>query len=374
MEGKMEKYELLFSPFKIKNIELANRITMAPMFVGYANPDGTVNSLVLNHYKKMGCSGAALIVVENVCIDATGLGSPFMMRIDDERYIEGLKMVADVIHSGGALAFLQINHAGRYAYAKDRIAPSPAAFGQTMPREMTTDEIHHIVDAYAKAALRAKRAGFDGVELHGGTGYLLAQFLSPRLNKRNDSYGGSLEKRMHFPLEVIDAVKRSVEDYPVGYRLLADELLPGGFGMDDAISFAKELSKKDIDYISVMIGTHESYNITPYVEIEKTEGYMALYAKTIKEAVPGIPIITAGRIQTPECAEKILNEGSADLIGLARVLYADSLWPKKARGIITEPIVPCNPNCSLCMDRILQGKRPFCSQWSKEEKQAYRDE
>lgn len=371
----MQKYELLFSPFKIKNVDLINRITMAPMFVGYANPDGTVNTLVLNHYKKMGSSGVALVVVENVCIDPMGLGSPFMMRIDSERYIEGLNKVADVIHAEGALAFIQINHAGRYAYVKDKIAPSAIAFGQSTPREMKTEEIYYLVDAYAKAALRAKTAGFDGVELHGGTGYLLAQFLSPRLNKRNDSYGGSLENRMRFPLAVIDAVKRRVtDDYPVGYRLLADELFPGGFGIDEAISFAKELTKKGIDYISVMVGTYESFNIAPYVEIEKTEGYMAFYAKAIKNAVPEIPVITAGRIQTPECAEKILRDGAADLIGLARVLYADYLWPKKALGLIKEPIIPCKPNCSLCMDRIFQGKRPFCSRWSKEERSAYKDE
>ena len=371
----MEKYKLLFSPLKIKSLNLANRITMAPMFVGYANPDGTVNTMVLDHYKKMGRSGASLIVVENVCVDPTGLGSPFMMRIDSDRYIDGLKRVADVIHAEGALAFIQINHAGRYAYVKDRIAPSPIAFGQSTPREMSMDEIHHIIDAYAGAALRAKKAGFDGVELHGGTGYLLVQFLSPRLNKRADSYGGSLENRMRFPLDVVNAIRKQVTgDYPVGYRLLADELFPGGFGVDEAIPFAKELAKKNIDYLSVMVGTYESFNISPYVEIEKTEGYMAPYAKIIKSAMPLLPIITAGRIQTPECAEKILQEGAADLIGLARVLYADSLWPKKAQGVITEPIVPCKPACSLCMDRIFQGKRPLCSRWSKEERQVYKDE
>lgn len=371
----MEKYKLLFSPFKVKNFNLANRITMAPMFVGYANPDGTVNEMVLNHYKKMGSSGAALIVVENVCVDPTGLGSPFMMRIDDDRYIAGLRSIADVIHAEGALAFLQINHAGRYAFVKDKIAPSPVAFGQSTPREMSADDVRRIINAYAEAALRAKRAGFDGVELHGGTGYLLAQFLSPRLNGRTDSYGGSPENRMRFPLDILNAVRHKVtEDYPVGYRLLADELLPGGFNIDGAIPFAKELVKNGIDYLSVMVGTHESFKMPPYAEIEKTEGYMVPYAKLIKGAVPGIPVITAGRIQTPAYAEKILQEDSADLIGLARVLFADALWPKKARGIIEDAIVPCKTGCSLCTDRIMQGKRPFCSQWSKEERQAYKDE
>jgi len=369
----MNKYPNLFSPLKLKNIVLSNRITMAPMYVGYADPDGKVNDLVIEHYKKMGSSGASLIVVENICIDPSGLGAPFMLRIDKDEYIDGLKKVADVIHTGGAYAFCQINHAGRYAFIKERIAPSPVKIGDTIPKEMTKDEINLIIDRYAKAAERLKKAGFDGIELHGGTGYLLSQFLSPRLNKRTDEYGGSLEGRMRFPFEVLEAVRGTVgNDYPVGYRLLADELLPEGFSLDEAILFAKAYAKKGIDYLSVMAGTYESFKIPPYINMEKNEGYMVPFAEAIKKAVPEVPVVAAGRIQTPAYADKVIEEGKADLIGLARVLFADPLWPKKAKGELTGPIVPCNPSCSQCMDMIFMGKRPFCSRWTIEDRHAFR--
>ncbi|HPU28787.1 MAG TPA: NADH:flavin oxidoreductase [Syntrophorhabdaceae bacterium] len=368
----MNPYPNLFSPFRIKNLNLPNRITMAPMYVGYADPDGRVNDLVLEHYKRMGASGAALIVVENMCIDPSGLGSPFMLRVDRDDYIEGLKKIADTIRNEGSYAFAQINHAGRYAYMKDRIVPSPVKIGDIIPKEMTRDEILMMIKKYKEAAKRIKEAGFDGVELHGGTGYLLSQFISPRLNLRTDEFGGSFEGRMHFPLSVIEAVRGAVgNDYPVGYRFLADELFPGGFSLDEAIIFAKACVEKGIDYLSVMVGTHESFHMSPYVEMERNEGYMVPYAGAIKKALPETPVIAAGRIQTPQYADKVIKDGEADLIGLARVLFADPLWPKKAKGEIAEPIVACNPSCSQCMDMIMKGKRPYCSRWSKEKREEF---
>ncbi len=367
----MNTLSYLFSPLKLKNINLFNRITMAPMYVGYAGPDGRVNELVIEHYKKMGSSGASLIVVENICIDPSGLGSPFTLRIDNDEFIQGLERVAYTIHNEGAYAFAQINHAGRYAFLKDRIAPSPIRLWDVTPRGMTKSEVSIMIEKYAQAAERIKKAGFDGVELHGGTGYLLSQFLSPRLNIRSDEFGGDINGRMRFPLMVIEAVREKVgSQFPVGYRLLADELFPEGFTLDEAIVFAKTCSK-DIGYFSVMVGTHESFKMSPYVDMEKNEGYMVPYAKAVKQAVPEKIVITAGRIQTPSYAEKIIKDGEADLIGLARVLFADPLWPKKAKGEIKEPIIPCNPNCSQCMDMIKKKKKPYCSQWSKEVRQNF---
>lgn len=368
----MNAFPYLFSPLKLKNINLFNRIIMAPMYVGYADPDGNVNELVLEHYKEMGASGVSLIVVENICVDPSGLGSPFMLRADKDEYIDGLKKLADIIHNEGAFAFAQINHAGRYAYTKERVAPSPVKIGDITPKEMTRDEILVMIGKYADAAERIKKAGFDGVELHGGTGYLLSQFLSPRSNIRADEYGGDIDGRMRFPIRVIEAVKERVGDqFPVGYRFLADELIPGGLTLDDAIIFAKACAKKGIDYLSVMAGTHESLHTPPHLEMEKNEGYMVHYAKAVKDAIPDMIIITAGRIQTPQYAEKILQEGAADLIGLARVLFADPLWPKKAKGEIKEAIVSCNPSCSQCTNMVMKGKRPYCSQWSKQKRQDF---
>lgn len=368
----MGQKSILFTPFTVGRLILSNRITMAPTFLGYGHKDGTVSDLLLDHYRTMAASGAALVVVENTAIHPSGLGSPFMLRIDDDRYVKGLEELARVIHGEGALAFLQINHAGRYAFMTERIAPSPVQIGDVMPREMTIHDIHDAIGWFAEAAVRAQRAGFDGVELHGATGYLLSEFLSPRTNKRTDQYGGTLEKRMRFPLEVLGAVMTAVgRDFPVGYRFMAAELIPDGLEIDEAVPLAKALAEKGIAYLSVVVGIHESLPLEPYNTLEKSEGFMADYALKVKKAVPATPVITAGRIQRPETAEAILRAGKADLIGLARVLFADPLWPKKAQGLVADPIVPCNPLCSLCMRRLMARKPPFCSQWDKARREAF---
>lgn len=370
----MNKFSTLCSSFQIKGLSLKNRITMAPLYLGYANPDGTVSPLVLDHYREMAASAAALIVVENSAVETSGLGSPFTLRIDEDRFIPGLSKLAKMVHDEGALAFLQINHAGRYAYMSERLAPSPVKTGEVIPREMSLQDIDRTVKAFAACASRVKEAGFDGVEIHGGTGYLIVQFLSPRTNHRTDAYGGTLENRMRFPLQVVDAVLASVgRNYPVGYRFLADELLPDGLHPEETSAFARELPKRGVAYLSVMVGTYDSFILPEYIRKEKKEAYMAPFAGLIKKAVPETPIITAGRIQTPETANRLLEEGTADLIGLARILLADPLWPKKAMGIVADPIVRCEPSCLLCTQRTMKGKPAFCSQWDKMRREAFLD-
>ncbi len=362
----MDQNIALFSPLKLEGVELKNRITMAPLFLGYAHADGTVSPLLLDHYGAMAMSGAAMIVVENAAVHPSGLGSPFVLRIDEDRYLSGLSTLAKAIQKEGSLAVLQINHAGRYAFTPERIAPSPVLTGDVVPREMTVEGIHRMVQAYASAARRVKEAGFDGVEIHGGTGYLLVQFLSQRTNRRTDEFGGSLENRTRFPLMVVDAVRAAVgPDYPVGYRFLADEWLPQGLHTLETSYLAMELEKRKLAYLSVMAGTYDSFFLPDYLDQERKEGYMAHFAGAIKAAVPHTPIIAAGRIQTPATAVKILEEGTADLIGLARVLFADPLWVKKAAGIVKEPINSCEATCSFCMKRVMSGKPAFCARWEK---------
>ncbi len=256
----MAKLPRLFTPFQMKGLNLKNRITMAPLFLGYANPDGTTNALILDHYQEMAASGAAMIVVENVGIEPNGIGSPFTMRIDEERFLFGLTGLAKTIHQQGALAFLQINHAGSVMPTlKEKIAPSPMETYGVVPKEMDRADIDRVVQAYAAAARRVKEAGFDGVEIHGGMGYLLVQFLSSRTNQRTDAYGGSLENRMRFPLQVVEAVMEAVgSDYPVGYRFLADEWLPDGLHLEETAVYARELEKRGVAYLSVMAGTYDS--------------------------------------------------------------------------------------------------------------------
>ncbi|MFH1136947.1 MAG: NADH:flavin oxidoreductase [Pseudomonadota bacterium] len=365
---------VLSEPFKMKGLSLKNRITMAPLYLGYAGRDGAVNQLVLDHYRAMGASGAGLIVVENAAVDPLGLGSPLTLGVHDDRFSPGLAQLAETVKQEGAAVFLQINHAGRYAFLPDKIAPSPVPTWGVVPREMDEQDIIRVVEAFARAAARVKAAGFDGVEIHGGTGYLLSQFLSSRTNHRADSYGGSLDSRMRFPLEVIAAVRAAVgPEYPVGYRFLADELLPDGLKVEETLVFARRLASAGLAYLSVMAGTHDSFHTPENAALERNEAYMASYAGAVKKAVGALPVITAGRIQHPETAERVIGEGQADLIGLARVLLADPLWPRKALGQVPGPITACQPTCSLCYKRAGALKPVFCSQWTREKRLAFLD-
>ncbi len=364
--------DLLFSPLRVGGLELGNRLVYLPFYLAYPDVDNQVNDLVLDHYEEMAASGVGLVVVENASVEPCGLGLPRTLLVSDDRFLPGLARLAERIKGRGARAVLQIHHAGRYAHRPDRIAPSAVETWGALPRAMEQADIDRVTAAFAAAARRAQKAGFDMVELHGGTGYLLPQFLSRRTNLRNDAYGGDPERRMRFPLEVVEAVREAVgRDFPVGYRFLADEYMPGGLTLDDTIPFARELARHHPAYLSVMAGCYDSFQTSPYKEDDHNEAFMAPFAHAVKRAVPDVPVIAAGRIQSPATAERLLREGMADLVGLARVLLADPLWPRKARGELPGPIVRCLPSCSFCTKRIMDRKPSYCACWSKERRERF---
>jgi 2,4-dienoyl-CoA reductase (NADPH2) len=391
----MSKFPHLFEPFTIPPVLQKNRITMAPLFTAYAHLDGTVSTLSLDHYKEMASGGVAMIVVANAVVDPSGTLSKRCLRADDDQFLPGLSKLANTIKRQGAAAVLQINHGGRFARGERVYAPSPIPTGDInihgfyktvlqsldiqeqwrilseavhqlakRPKEMSVTNIQHIIGSYANAAARAKKAGFDMVEIHGGTGYLPVQFLSPRTNKRKDLYGGDLENRMRFPLQLTKAIKEAVgPSFPVGYRFLADEWLPDGFLLGEAKTFAERLSALKIAYLSVTGGTYESFSSPEMLTKSQEPGYMVYLAKEIKEVVD-VPVITAGRITTPELAEEILRQGKADLIALARPLFADPQWAKKAQTGQEEFIVHCK-DCGTCFRSVVADRPAICAQWDK---------
>ena len=367
---------LLFTPFRIGRLQLENRLVSLPMYLAYPDPDHLVNDLVLDYYAETAASGAGMVVVENTTVEPRGLGNPRTLLTADEhqddRFVPGLARLAGAIQGGGAKAVLQIHHAGRYAKRPDRVAPSALPTWGAVPKAMDQTDIETTIAAFAAGAARAQQAGFDAVELHGGTGYLLPQFLSPRTNLRQDAYGGDAERRMRFPLEVVGAVRTAVgDDYPVGYRFIADEYVPGGLTLADTLPFARRLAQVGVAYLSVMTGCYDSFALPNYVADDRNQAFMLPFAHAIKQAVPGIPIIAAGRMQDPATAESALRDGKADLVGLGRVLFADPLWPRKARGEIAEAIIPCQSSCTLCTKRIVEQKPAYCARWSEERRQRF---
>jgi NADPH2 dehydrogenase len=362
----------LFEPLEVGGLRFKNRLIMAPLYLGYAGQGGTVTELLLDHYRLMAQSGVALVVVENSTIDFNwGSGSSRTIRADTDENLEGLKLLADTIKKQGAQACLQINHAGRFAHAPEPVAPSAVNTFGRMPRALTVDEIIEIQDNYVDAAVRVQKAGFDLVELHGGTGYLLAQFLSPRTNRRQDEYGGTFEKRQRFALDVVAKVKKAVGNFPVGYRFLADEWLPDGLKLEESSVFARGLADLGVAYLSVMGGTYESFILPEIIEKSAKPGYMVDLAAAIKKEVE-IPVITAGLIVTGELAEQIVAQGRADLIGLARVLWTDPEWPQKVREGRDKEILQCD-SCNACTKILMRGKPAFCIRWTLEKQKALRD-
>jgi 2,4-dienoyl-CoA reductase (NADPH2) len=364
----------LFSPFEVAGLELKNRLAMAPLYLGYAGEAGIVSPALLDHYRLMAESGVALLVVENTSIDhPSASGATRELRVDTDACLPGLERLARTIKDEGALACLQLNHAGRFAKAAPQaLAPSAVpAFGR-IPRALTVDEMRHIAEKFADAALRVQQAGFDMVELHGGTGYLLSSFISPRTNRRDDAYGGSLENRCRFPVEVIGRVKAAVKDFPVGYRLLADEWLPDGLGIEESCQAAKALEAAGVAYLSVMGGTYESSPPPEVVAQSKKQGYMVNLAAAVKRAV-GVPVIAAGAIASGELAERIISEGEADLIGLARVLWVDPEWPAKVREGREDEIIHCHcQGADACTQLVMAGKPAVCPQWPREKLRAWK--
>ena len=369
----MATFSYLFSELTIGKLKLRNRLTMAPLYLGYAGEGGTVSKLLLDYYRTMAMSGVAMVVVENATVDhPTGSGSNRTIRVDTDDNLDGLAQLAAAIKQESSLACLQINHAGRFAGAPEPVAPSSVETFGRLTKALSQKEIREVVDKFTAAALRVKKAGFDMVELHGGTGYLLAQFVSPRTNKREDKYGGSLENRQRFPLEVVAGVKDAVGDFPVGYRFLADEWLPDGLKLQESTQFARALDSAGIAYISVMGGTYESFFIPEIMERSKKKGYMVDLAAEIKKEVD-VPVITAGRVDNGELAEKVISRGEADLIGLARVLWTDPEWLEKVKQERESEILHCDPECDTCMQLVMKGKPAFCVRWPREKMRAWKE-
>ncbi|MBV7276543.1 NADH:flavin oxidoreductase [Clostridium sp. PL3] len=322
----------LLKPLESGRLVLKNRLIMPPMATAKSEKDGKVSREVLEYYDEKSRGGyISLIIVEHSFIEQQGKASENQLSVAEDSTIENLKKLANVIQKNGSKAVMQLNHAGSAALTEVTgsipIAPSAVAnpFKGDMPRELTKKEIKDIVESFKKAALRVKKAGFDGVEIHSAHGYLLNQFFSPLTNKRTDEYGGDVNSRIKIHLEIIKAVREAVgNEMPIFIRLGASDYMEGGITIEDSKIAAHEFEKAGVDVIDISGGFCRFT-----LEDNTLPGYFAPLSEGIKEVV-SIPVILTGGITEVKDAERLLLEGKADLIGVGRAIYKDSEWAKKA--------------------------------------------
>jgi 2,4-dienoyl-CoA reductase-like NADH-dependent reductase (Old Yellow Enzyme family)/thioredoxin reductase len=352
----------LFSPIKIKSLELANRVVMPPMGTNLGNVDGTVSEANLAYIKRRARGGAGLIITEISSVHPSGSAIANELGAYEDRFIPGLKKIADAVHAAGSKVALQLHHAGReslYLLQEGKaIAPSAIrslVFGLT-PREITREEIQEIIAAFGTAAFRAREVGFDAVEVHGAHGYLLTQFLSALSNKRDDEYGGSLINRSRFMIEVLQEVRRRVgEDFPVSLRLSVEECIKDGYTFEDIRPILPNLVKAGADILHASLGTHGSPAGITSAPFEYQPGFNVWRAEKLKEAV-GVPVIAVGRFTDPSLANEVIARGEADLVAFGRQYLADPDFLIKAREGRPEDIRKCIACNQGCIERLILGE------------------
>lgn len=364
MTTQPSKYESLLRGGSIGRLSLKNRVVMASTVTCLGSDTGAVTDDVIHFYAARAKGGVGLIVVEYAYVDhPLGKRAVTQLRMDDPRFLPGHARLVETIHSYGAKAALQLVHAGRQTArqlteGQQPVAPSPipcagtrAVWGDgAMPRALTKREIQSLVARFASAAYRARQAGYDAVELHGAHGYLLAQFMSPSTNRREDEYGGTLARRMRFPLAVIAAMREQVgRDFPLIFRISAEEYVPNGLRISESQHVVRMLEAAGVDAINVSEGMVEqdagiSRMICP---MSFPQGWRIPIARAIKAAT-SIPIIAVGSFQEPEAAAEAIGRGDIDFAAMSRALIADPEWANKVYADRTAEVRRCI-GCNMCI-------------------------
>jgi len=356
-------YHYLFRPIQINQLEIKNRIAYPSLGLLYST-DGKLNDRYFNYFKERADGGAGLVTVGPVGVDFIGSGA-IALSLNNDDAISDFKKLTGIIKEGGARAWIQLFHAGAYSHpmfvdGRQPIAPSAvySRYSQTTPREMTLKDIFQVQEAFARAAERAKEAGFDGVEILASAGYLVTQFLSPRTNQRSDHYGGSFENRVRFPRELIEGVrKRLGPQYPLTVRMAGNDFVKDSNTDTETPEFAKIYEQAGVDAINVTGGWHESR--IPQLPMHVPRSAFAFLALNVKKVV-SVPIIASNRISDPDSAERIIKDGYADMVNLGRVLIADPQWPQKAMEGRVDEIRPCVGCSQGCTDEVFNGRSVYC--------------
>lgn len=344
-DGSPHPFPHLFTPLKIGKLALKNRLIMSPVGTRLAR-EGMVTEPFVDFYLARARGGVGLIVLEPCFIEPAGEGR--FLSLHDDHFIPGLQHLTSAIHACGIPIGVQLFHAGWPKGASEARFQPPIS-----PAALSIEEIRRLTDSFGRAAARARRAGFDLIEIHAAHGYLLSQFLSPLANRRTDEYGGGPEGRARFVAEIIRSVRRSVGDeLPLSCRINGADHLPGGLALPDARRIAPILEGAGLDLLSVSAGALGSYPLTipPY---DVPPGCYVPLAEGIRKEVR-VPVAVAGRINVPDLADEIIASGKADLVAMARGLVADPDLPNKALAGDTARIRRCI-GCNVCLDSDFEG-------------------
>lgn len=329
----------LFSPITLRGLTLPNRIMVAPM-CQYSSEDGEANDWHFTHINSLALSGAAMFCIEATAVEAIGRITPGCLGLWNDATEAALKpILASVRKRSKAAVAIQLAHAGRKAsshrpwdggqliplseggWQAEGPSAVPHKESEAPPRALDAAGLARIRDAFVAGTKRAERLGIDAIEVHCAHGYLLHQFLSPISNRRTDEYGGSLQNRMRFPLEIFEAVRAAFpKDKPVGLRVSATDWIEGGWDIAQTIEFAHELKKRDVDWIDVSSG-----GVSPLQKIPLGPGYQVPLAQAVKDAT-GVTTMAVGLITEPKQAEEIVASGQADMVALARGMLFDPRW------------------------------------------------
>lgn len=373
----MGRYDKLFEPVRIGKLDVKNRVAFAPTGMGTAGPNGEITDQSLCHYIARAKGGAGWITVEHSL--ATDKHIKGTLGFYSNLNFRGMWELSHAVHAFGAAVVVQLSVGlGAQWFVGDRtdielVAPSPIPFrvpegsicrgfadwdgmeGE-MPRELPTEEVEELEDHFVQTALRIQRAGFDGIEIHGAHGYLLAAFISPLSNQRNDKYGGSFEKRLTLPLNLYRKTREATgEDFAIGFRISGDEHVEGGLTIEDTCRIAAVLENEGIDFIHLSSGRYEALNYL----FPDDEGLILSEARAVKQAVDKVPVICPN-VHTPSLAEHAILEGMTDVVSLCRGLLADPEWPNKAMEGKEDEITSCL-RCNNCLTTLFSGFSVRCA-------------
>ncbi|MCC5857458.1 MAG: tRNA-dihydrouridine synthase [Ectothiorhodospiraceae bacterium] len=349
-------YPRLYSPLRLGRVTVPNRFVVPALTTNFAEADGVIGDRLIDYLEARFAGGYGLVVTENIGVHPSGRVMPRMAMAHDDRFLGGLRRLAERVQGYDGVLFGQLSHAGRQTRSAITGMPLVAAsaipcpLNREEPRALETHEVEDMERAFVEAACRLAEAGFQGVEIHGAHGYLVGGFLSRYSNIRTDHYGGSLSNRMRFLLNIVAGIKSALgQGFPVSVRISAREFVPDGLDLPESIEVARRLADAGVDALSVSVGVYASFNRLSMITGEP-EGRWLDLAGALRREVSPMPVIGVGRIKRPEIAERALADGLVDLAAFGRASIADPHLPRKVREARSEEVMWCL-GCNVCLGR-----------------------